>query len=71
MHYEAMALSGEAAFLPPEEENAAVWLGSDMLTISYDPAYMAHEEAAKLLRAVKRVLEMPLLLIYDKEYDKE
>lgn len=70
MHYEADAPEGEAAFIPPEEEGASLWLGYDRLTVSYDPAQMAHDEAARLLRAVKRVLERPQLLIYDKEYDE-
>ena len=71
LHAEVDAPAGEAAFIPPEEESASLWLGTDMLTVSYDPAQMAHAEAAKLLRAVKRVLEKPQLLIYDKEYDEE
>ena len=70
LHYEADAPEGEAAFLPPVEENASIWLGSNMLTVSYDAAQMKHADAAQLLRAVKRVLEKPQLLIYDKEYDE-
>ena len=70
MHYEPRACRDEAAFIPPVEEVASIWLGNNMLTISYDALQLAHADAAKLLHAVKRVLEMPLLLIYDKEYEK-
>jgi len=70
LHMETDAPEGEAAFIPPEEESASLWLGSDRLTVAYAPSQMAHEDAAKLLRAVKRVLETPQLLIYDKEYDE-
>ncbi len=70
LHTETDAPAGEAAFIPPEEENASLWLGGDMLTVSYDPVQMAHGEAAALLREVKRVVEKPQLLIYDKEYDE-
>lgn len=69
LHYEPDAPESEAALIPPEEEAASIWLGSDRLTVTYDPAHMPHADAAKLLRAVKRVLEKPQLLIYDKEYD--
>lgn len=69
LHTETDAPEGEAALIPPEEESASLWLGSDMLTVAYDPAQLTHADAAKLLRAVKRVLEKPQLLIYDKEYD--
>lgn len=69
LHVEIDAASGEAAFIPPEEKSASLWLGSDMLTVSYDPSQTPHAEAAKLLRAFRRVLEKPQLLIYDREYD--
>lgn len=71
LHMETDAPAGEAAFIPPEEESASLWLGADRLTIAYDAARLPHAEAARLLRAVRRVLETPQLLIYDKEYDKE
>ena len=71
LHTETDAPAGEAAFLPPEEESASLWLGGDRLTIAYDAARLPHADAAALLRAVKRVLETPQLLIYDKEYEKE
>lgn len=71
LHCETNAPAGEAAFIPPEEESASLWLGGDRLTIAYDPDQMAHADAARLLREVKRVLETPQLLIYDREYDKE
>lgn len=67
--YEPEAAEGECAFLPPEEKAASLWLGRDMLTAAYDAARLSHGEAAAILRAVKRVLEKPQLLIYDKEYD--
>lgn len=69
--YESEAVEGECAFLPPVEEVVSLWLGSDMLTVSYDAACLSHGEAAAILRAAKRVLEKPALLIYDKEREGE
>ena len=65
--YDAEATSGEAAFLPSESEHISLWLGWDVLTVSYDAAAVEYAEAAGLMRAVRRVLEKPALLIYDKE----
>lgn len=65
--YEADARRGECAFLPPAGEKASLWLGSDALTVSYDAENASHADAAALLRTVRRVLEKPTLLIYDKE----
>ncbi|MBQ2957747.1 MAG: hypothetical protein IJE08_14965 [Clostridia bacterium] len=67
--FEADAEEGECAFLPPEDKEVSVWLGCDRLTACYDPAEIAGTEAARLLRAVLRVLEKPALLIFDKEDD--
>lgn len=68
--HDASALPGECAFLPPEHNEAAVlWLGCDVLSITYDADCLPHARAAALLRAAKRLLEMPTLLIYDKERD--
>ena len=64
---DAEAVEGECAFLPPVGKAASVWIGCDCLTVSYDPEQTAHTEAAALLRAVRRMLEKPTLLIYDKE----
>ncbi len=64
------ALSGECAYLPAED-GASVWLGCDMLTVCYDPARIPHGHAALLLRGVRRLLEKPSLLIYDKEMDEK
>lgn len=70
LHCETDAPAGEAAFLPPAPASvASVWLGSDMLTISYDALRLLHCDAAELLRAMKRVIEKPQLLVYDKELE--
>lgn len=68
--FEAEAAAGECAFLPPEEKTASVWLGSDRLTVCYDPRACGREAAAGLMRAIRRVLEKPTLLIYDKERER-
>ncbi len=65
--YENDALSGECAFLPPEQADALLWIGCDMLSISYYAARMDHDQAARLLREMKRFLDKPALLIYDRE----
>lgn len=64
-----LAESGETAFLPPEQQPALLWLGADRLTVCYDPRRLGHAEAAALLRDVRRYVEQPILLIYDKECD--
>ena len=66
---DASALPGECAFLPPDEKAACLWLGCDTLSITYDSARLSHADAAVLLRAARRLLENPALLIYDKERD--
>ena len=60
---------GECAFLPPTREKPSLWLGNDRLTMSYDTDQVSHADAAALIRAVRRVLEKPPLLIYDREED--
>lgn len=67
--HEPGALPGECAFLPPERAPVCLWLGNDMLSITYDAVRFPHEEATSLLREARRLLENPALLIYDKERD--
>ena len=69
--FEPEAEPGECACLAPGHENALVWLGNDRLTVSYDADSLSHAQAGAMLRAVKRVLETPELLIYDKECEGE
>ncbi len=68
--YENDAVSGECAFLPPEQEGALLWIGYDMLSICYYAARMDHDQAARLLREMKRLLDKPVLLIYDREEEE-
>ncbi len=65
--FEEDALDGECAFLPPEQENAAVWIGRDALSIVYDAEKVSHDAAARRLRDIRRLLNKPALLIYDGE----
>ena len=65
--YDEDALPGETAFLPPEAEPAFLWLGRDRLTVCCDARQLAPQAAARLLRAAARLIQNPLLLIYDKE----
>lgn len=66
---DASALAGECAFLPPTDVAAYLWLGRDALSVTYDAARISHADAASLLRAARRLLENPELLIFDKEHD--
>jgi len=66
--YDQEALPGECAYLPVKE--AFVWIGCDMMTIWYDAERMPNRSAALLLRGIKRIMEKPTLLIYDKEMDE-
>lgn len=68
--YDEDALPGETAFLPPESEPAFLWLGRDRLTLCYDANQLAPQAAVRLLRAAARLIQNPLLLIYDKERDR-
>jgi hypothetical protein len=69
--FEPDAEEGECAFPAPAGEKAMLWLGYDRLSISYDAEKLSHAQAGALLRAVRRVVEKPELLIYDKECETE
>lgn len=65
--YEEEAAASECAFIPPEQEDAAIWIGRDRISVAYNAAKVSHDSAARMLRELCRLLNKPTLLIYDGE----
>lgn len=64
---EADAEAGETACLPPREKAACLWVGTDMLSICWDPARLDGDAARALLKDAAANLTLPARLILDKE----
>lgn len=56
---------GEAAFIPPTDASACLWIGSDRLTLCWKTDRLNPGEARDLLKDAAAMLELPVRLILD------